>query len=65
MLQADIDQPGALVIQDVGADFADVLRQTITVEPIICDLEPGAVNVSAYVDAHSILPESIRPWAIE
>ena len=38
-LESDVDQPTALVVQNIGSDFTNLFRSSIAVEVIILDLE--------------------------
>ncbi len=39
MSKSDVDEPRALVVDDVGADFADLLVRAEAVEVVVLDLE--------------------------
>lgn len=39
VLKGNVDVPGALVVENVGADLANLLRGTITVEEVVLNLE--------------------------
>jgi hypothetical protein len=53
-----VDQPGALVVLDIGTDLADDLGLTVTVEVVVLDLEvltEGQENILSLLEGSLIL----------
>lgn len=57
-----VDQPGALVVLDIGTDLADDLGLAVAVEVVILDLEvlaEGQENILSLLEGSLILDASL------